>query len=85
MVEEEGVEDGGGVGGGGVTGRSVRGYQTAVCVHIVTQCGCDEAYFALQSGVECRMAEAERVLVRCCESLRWFPQLSRWQSCDIRK
>ena len=50
--------------------RSTRGYQATVCVHIVTQssgfCG-DEAYFALQTGVECRAAEAELVLVR----LRW--------------
>ena len=50
--------------------RSTRGYQATVCVHIVTQssgfCG-DEAYFALQTGVKCRAAEAELVLVR----LRW--------------
>ena len=48
----------------------MRGYKTAVCVHVDTQSGCfggDEADFALQTRVECRAAEAELVLVR----LRW--------------
>ena len=49
---------------------STRGYQAAVCVHVDTQSSgfcSDEAHFALQTGVECRAAEAELVLVR----LRW--------------
>ena len=50
--------------------RSTRGDQAAVCVHIDTQssgfCG-DEAYFALQTGVECCAAEEELILVW----LRW--------------
>ena len=50
--------------------RSTRGDQAAVCVHIDTQSsgfGSDEAHFALQTGVECRAAEYELLLVR----LRW--------------
>ena len=56
--------------GGGVPGCTVGGKQAAVCVHVDTQSGGfrgDEFYFALQSGVECRAAEAEQVLF----CLRW--------------
>ena len=70
VVGEGRVEEGGGVRGSEAPRRSTRGYQATVCVHIDTQsssfCG-DEADFALQTGVECRAAEAELVLVR----LRW--------------
>ena len=51
--------------------RSTRGDQAAVCVHIDTQSsgfGSDEAYFALQTGVECRAAENEGSLIW----LRWL-------------
>ena len=50
--------------------RSTRGDQAAVCVHTDTQSsgfGSDEAHFALQTGVECRAAEEELILVW----LRW--------------
>ena len=50
--------------------RSTRGDQAAVCVHIDTQSsgfGSDEAHFSLQTGVECRAAEEELILVW----LRW--------------
>ena len=70
MVREGRVEEGGGVRGSEASRRSTRGDQAAVCVHIDTQSsgfGSDEAHFALQTGVECRAAEAELVLVR----LRW--------------
>jgi hypothetical protein len=53
-----------------VSRRSVRCYQAADGVHVDTQSRCfcgDEAYFALQTRVECRVAEAELVLVW----LRW--------------
>ena len=64
------AEEGGGVRGSEASRRSTRGDQAAVCVHIDTQSSgfcSDEAHFALQTGVECRAAEAELVLVR----LRW--------------
>ena len=70
VVGEGRVEEGGGVRGSEASRRSARGDQAAVCVHIDTQSsgfGSDEAHFALQTGVECRAAEAELVLVR----LRW--------------
>ena len=70
MVGEGRVEEGGGVRGSEAPRCSTRGDQAAVCVHIDTQSsgfGSDEAHFALQTGVECRAAEAELVLVR----LRW--------------
>ena len=68
MVGEGRVEEGGGVRGSKVPRRSTRAYQAAVRVHIDTQSSgfcSDEAHFALQTGVECRAAEAELVLVRC--------------------
>ena len=52
------------------SGFRISGYHAAVCVHVDTQSGCfggDVADFALQTRVECRVAEAELVLVR----LRW--------------
>jgi hypothetical protein len=61
-----GVEEGGGVRGSEAPRRGTRGNQAAVCVHIDTQSsgfGSDEAYFALQTGVECRAAEEELILV----------------------
>ena len=70
MVGERRVEEGGGVRGSEASRRSTRGDQAAVCVHIDTQSsgfGSDEAHFALQTGVECRAAEYELLLVR----LRW--------------
>ena len=70
VVGEGRVEEGGGVRGSEASRRSTRGDQAAVCVHIDTQSSgfcSDEAHFALQTGVECRAAEAELVLVR----LRW--------------
>jgi CelD/BcsL family acetyltransferase involved in cellulose biosynthesis len=70
VVGEGRVEEGGGVRGSKVPRRSTRAYQAAVRVHIDTQSSgfcSDEAHFALQTGVECRAAEAELVLVR----LRW--------------
>ena len=45
----------------------MEGYQAAVCVHVDTQSGCfcgDEAYFALETGVDCHTAEAKMILVR---------------------
>ena len=69
-VGEGRVEEGGGVRGCEVSRSSTRGYQAAVCVHVDTQRVCfggDQANFAPQTGVKCRAAEAELVLVR----LRW--------------
>ena len=73
MVGEGRVEGGGGVRGSEASRRSTRGDQAAVCVHIDTQSsgfGSDEAHFALQTGVECRAAEAEHVRGR----MRWHPR-----------
>ena len=70
MVGEGRVEEGGGVRGSEASRRSTRGDQAAVCVHIDTQSSgfdSDEAHFALQTGVECRAAEEELILVW----LRW--------------
>ena len=66
VVGEGRVEEGGGVRGSEASRRSARGDQAAVCVHIDTQSsgfGSDEAHFALQTGVECRAAEATLFLV----------------------
>ena len=66
MVGEGRVEEGGGVRGSEAPRRSTQGDQAAVCVHIDTQSsgfGSDEAHFALQTGVECRTAEEELILV----------------------
>ena len=70
MVGEGRVEEGGGVKGSEAPRRSTRGDQAAVCVDIDTQScgfGSDEAHFALQTGVKCRAAEEELILVW----LRW--------------
>jgi hypothetical protein len=67
VVGEGRGEEGGGVRGSEAPRRSTRDDQAAVCAHIDTQSsgfGSDEAHFALQTGVECRAAEAELVLVR---------------------
>ena len=67
VVGEGRGEERGGVRGSEAPRRSTRGDQAAVCVHIDTQSsgfGSDEAHFALQTGVECRAAEYELLLVR---------------------